>query len=104
YNYRFEYVDVLNERRITDSLGNVSIVTLDDRGLPICEIDALGGRTSYEYDEAGRTTLIIDPAGRRTQDADDDSGKLLQIARPGRARPTFRYADHPQPGVIRAAH
>ena len=53
---------MLNERRITDSLGHVSLVKLDERGLPISEIDPLGGMTVFEYDEAGRTTC-----GRRSR-------------------------------------
>jgi RHS repeat-associated protein len=82
YNYRFEYIDLLNERRITDSLGNVSVVKLDERGLPICEIDALGGRTIYEYDEAGRTTAIIDQDGHRAEFVYDERGNLLTLTRP----------------------
>ncbi|MPY87896.1 MAG: type IV secretion protein Rhs, partial [Luteitalea sp.] len=47
YNYHFEYIDTLNERRITDPHGQVSLVKLDDNGLPISEIDPLGGMTIY---------------------------------------------------------
>jgi RHS repeat-associated protein len=81
YDYRFEYIDLLKERRITDSLRNVSIVKLDERGLPICEIDALGGRTIYEYDEAGRTKAVIDQDGHRTEWAYDARGNLLTLTR-----------------------
>ena len=82
YNYRFEYIDALQERRLTDSLGYVSVVKLDSRGLPISEIDALGGMTSYEYDENGRTTAVLDPEGHRTEYAYDDRGNLLKLTRP----------------------
>ncbi|MCR5867058.1 RHS repeat-associated core domain-containing protein [Aquincola sp. J276] len=78
YDYRFQYLDALNERRITDSLGHVSLVKLDDRGLPINEIDPLGGMTVYEYDDAGRTTAVVDPAGRRTEWSHDERGNLLR--------------------------
>ena len=54
-----------DERRITDSLGHVSLVKLDERGLPISEIDPLGGITLYEYDDAGRTTAVVDQDGHR---------------------------------------
>ncbi len=78
YDYRFEYIDVLNERRITDSLGHVSIVKLDDRGLPISEIDPLGGRTIYEYDDAGRTIGVTSTRRwRRTEYSYDERGNLL---------------------------
>jgi RHS repeat-associated protein len=92
YNYTFEYHDVLKERRITDSLGNVSIITLDERGLPICEIDALGGRTIYEYDEAGRTTAVVDPAGGRTEYHFDDEGNILKLVQADGATICNEYA------------
>ena len=82
YDYRFEYLDALDERRITDSLGHVSIVKLDERGLPISEIDPLGGMTVYAYDDAGRTTAVVDPGGRRTGYAYDERGNLLVLTRP----------------------
>lgn len=82
YNYRFHYFDELNERRITDSLGHVSIVKLDEQGLPISEIDPLGGMTIYEYDEVGRTSAVVDPAGNRTQYQYDERGNLLKLIRP----------------------
>lgn len=97
YDYRFEYLDALNERRITDSLGHVSLVKLDDRGLPINEIDSLGGMTVYEYDDAGRTTAVVDPAGRRTAWTYDERGNLLCIERPDGSvvRSVFDDDDNP---------
>lgn len=82
YDYHFAYLDAINERRITDSLGHVSLVKLDERGLPISEIDPLGGRTIYEYDDCGRTTAVVDPAGRRTEYVYDERGNLLKLTRP----------------------
>lgn len=82
YDYQFEYIDVLNERRITDSLGHVTIVKLNADGLPISEIDPLGGMTSFEYDEASRTTAVTDPGGRRTAYQYDQRGNLLKLTRP----------------------
>ncbi|SDE51130.1 RHS repeat-associated core domain-containing protein [Variovorax sp. CF079] len=97
YDYRFEYLDALNERRITDSLGHVSIVKLDESGLPISEIDPLGGMTVYEYDDVGRTTAVVDPAGRRTEYAYDERGNLLKLVRPDGAviATVFDEADKP---------
>ena len=57
-------------------------MTLDERGLPICEIDALGGRTIYEYDEAGRTTAVVDASGRRAEYHYDEAGNLVTLVRP----------------------
>ncbi len=82
YDYHFAYLDAINERRITDSLGHVSLVKLDERGLPINEIDPLGGRTIYEYDDCGRTTAVVDPGGRRTEYVYDEHGNLLKLTRP----------------------
>jgi RHS repeat-associated protein len=82
YDYRFGYCDILNERRITDSLGHVTLVKLDESGLPIAEFDPLGGVTIYEYDEAGRTTAVVAPEGRRTEYAYDERGNLLALTRP----------------------
>lgn len=65
YDYRFAYLDLIHERRITDSLGHVSVVKLDENGLPINETDPLGGITIFEYDDCGRTSAVVDPAGRR---------------------------------------
>lgn len=82
YDYQFAYFDAINERRITDSLGNVSIVKLNEAGLPISEIDPLDGMTIYQYDEAGRTTAVIDPAGNKTAYDYDERGNLLKLTRP----------------------
>ncbi|MGH8578793.1 MAG: DUF6531 domain-containing protein, partial [Gammaproteobacteria bacterium] len=94
YNYRFEYLDALNERRITDSLGHVSIVQLDESGLPISEIDPLGGMTIFEYDEAGRTTAVVDPGGHRTGYEYDERGNLLKLTRPDGAAIVSEFDDH----------
>jgi RHS repeat-associated protein len=82
YDYRFGWLDEANEVRITDSLGGVSVVTLDDRRLPISEIDPLGGVTVYEYDDVGRTTAVIDQDGHRTSYEYDDRGNLTKLTRP----------------------
>ncbi len=82
YDYRFLYIDAINERRITDSLGHVSVVKLNEQGLPINEIDPLNGVTIYEYDDCGRTTAVVDPGGQRTEYAYDERGNLLKLTRP----------------------
>jgi RHS repeat-associated protein len=82
YDYRFEYHDLLNQRRITDSLGHVCLVKLDERGLPISELDPLDGITTYEYDDACRTTAVNAPGGLRTGYQYDQRGNLLKLTRP----------------------
>jgi len=82
YNYKFEYLDALNERKITNSLGYVSVVKLNDAGLPISEIDPLGGMTIFEYDNVGRTTAVIDQDQRRTEYEYDERGNQLKLTRP----------------------
>lgn len=91
YDYQFEYLDVLNERRITDSLGHVTIVKLNEGGLPISEIDPLGGMTSFEYDDAGRTTSVTDPGGKRTAYQYDERGNLLKLTRPDGASISTKF-------------
>jgi len=97
YDYTFSYIDALNERRITDSLGHVSTVKLSEAGLPISEIDPLGGMTVYEYDDAGRTTAVVDPGGKRTEYVYDELGNLLSLVRPDGAAvsTTFDAASKP---------
>jgi RHS repeat-associated protein len=101
YNYRFDYIDPLNERRITNSLGHVSIVKLNEAGLPISEIDPLGGMTIYEYDEAGRTTAVVDQAGRRTAYQYDERGNLLKLTRPDGLSIVTKFDDNDRPIGIR---
>jgi RHS repeat-associated protein len=97
YDYKFEYLDALGERRITDSLGHVSIVTLDDRGLPICEIDPLDGKTTFEYDEAGRTTAVVNPGGLRTEYVYDAAGNLLKTVLPDGSAVSAAFDENHKP-------
>jgi RHS repeat-associated protein len=82
YDYRFEYFDAIGERRISNSLGHVSTVQCDERGLPILETDPLSGRTIFEYDDAGRTTAVVAPGNHRTTYEYDERGNLLALTRP----------------------
>ena len=81
YAYEFVYLDAARERRIRDSLGNVWLVKIDERGLPISEIDPLGGLTSYAYDESARTVAVEDQDGHRTEYEFDVSGNLQKLTR-----------------------
>lgn len=100
YDYRFDYLDAAGERRIADSLGNVSVIKVDERGLPIGEIDPLGGMTIYEYDDVGRTTAVVDPEGRRTSYAYDHRGNLLALERPDGAAILTEYDLQDKPAAV----
>ena len=82
YDYRFAYNEILHQTEITDSLGNTTVVKLDEDQLPLCEIDPLGGVTVYEYDEAGRTVAVTAPEGLRTSFVYDGYGNLLKTVLP----------------------
>ena len=82
FDYQFEYIDALSERKITNSLGHVSVVKLNEDGLPISEIDPLGGMTIFEYDEVGRTTAVVDQDQHRTEYEYDERGNQLKLTQP----------------------
>ncbi|TCW75947.1 type IV secretion protein Rhs [Burkholderia sp. SRS-46] len=77
FDYRFAYDRARMETCVTDSLGHVSVVQMNERGLPVIEIDPLGGVTAYRYDAQGRTKAEIDPAGRTTGWEYDAYGNLI---------------------------
>ena len=104
YDYHFEYNETLRERRITNSLGHVSTVKLDDRDLPISEVDTLGGITSYLYDESGRTVAVVDPAGRRTRYEYDERGNLLKLIRADGSVMTLEVNEGNKPTAITDAN
>jgi RHS repeat-associated protein len=91
YAYGFAYLDAVNERRVTDSLGHTTLVKLDDRGLPINETDPLGGETIYEYDDAGRTVAVVDQDGHRTAYEYDERGNLTALTRPDGSKVAIAY-------------
>ena len=97
FDYRFEYIDLLRERRITDSLGGTTLVMLDERGMPISETDPLGGITVYEYDESGRTSAVTDAANRRTEYHHDEAGNLLRMVRPDGSVVATAFSDQNKP-------
>nr|WP_057927230.1 RHS repeat-associated core domain-containing protein [Burkholderia ambifaria] len=63
-DYRFAYDTQHMETRATNSLGYTTILQLNERSMPVAEIDGLGGTTSYRYDAQGRTSSETDPLGR----------------------------------------
>ncbi|AOJ90459.1 type IV secretion protein Rhs [Burkholderia sp. MSMB0856] len=77
-DYNFTYDRALMETRVTDSLGYLTILQMNDREIPLAQIDALGGITSYRYDAQWRTSAEIDPAGRINMWKYDRQGRLLE--------------------------
>ncbi|WP_175811358.1 RHS repeat-associated core domain-containing protein [Burkholderia contaminans] len=77
FDYRFAYDRTKMETRWTDSLGHRSIIQMNERGMPISEIDPLDGTTSYRYDSQGRTNAELDPAGRTSAWEYDTYGNIL---------------------------
>ncbi|MCW7539780.1 DUF6531 domain-containing protein [Aquabacterium sp. A7-Y] len=91
YERRFAWGPGGRETRVTDSLGHVSVIQCDERGLPVLEIDPLGGRTLFEYDQAGRTTALVDPENHRSAFTYDERGNLLRLQRPDGSCESFDY-------------
>ncbi|KGS24712.1 transposase [Burkholderia pseudomallei] len=77
FDYRFVYDRARMETRVTNSLGHTTIMQMNERGMPVAEIDPLGGVTGYRYDAQGRASAMIDPAGRTTAWEYDAYGSLL---------------------------
>lgn len=100
YNYHFVWADAANEVRVTNSLGDVSVLVLDDRGLPISEADPLGGSTTYDYDEVGRVTAFVDQDANRTEYEYDERGNVLKVTRPDGAASVVEFGLDDRPWVL----
>lgn len=77
FDYRFVYDRARMETRVTNSLGHTTITQMNERGMPVAEIDPLGGVTGYRYDTQGRASAVIDTAGRTTAWEYDAYGSLV---------------------------
>ncbi|MCA8257285.1 DUF6531 domain-containing protein [Burkholderia sp. AU31624] len=77
FDYRFSYDTKQRETTITDSRGYTTILQLDRHGLPLAEIDPLGGVTSYQYDVQRRTSAQTAPSGDATRWDYDAYGDLV---------------------------
>ncbi|MDR6412606.1 RHS repeat-associated core domain-containing protein [Paraburkholderia terricola] len=97
FDYRFVYDRSRMETRVTDSLGHTTITQMNERGIPVAEIDPLGGVTGYQYDAQGRTSVVIDPAGRTTAWEYDAYGNLLVQMLPDRSAIRTEFDPHHRP-------
>ncbi len=100
YDYHFAYWLEIQETRITDSLGHVSTVKYNETGLPILEIDPLGGRTIFEYDEVGRSSAVIDASNNRTEFMYDARGNLLRLTYPDGSKVSIEIDAYNKPASI----
>ena len=101
-HYRFAYDRERRETRIADSLGRVAIMQLNERGMPVAEIDVQGGVTSYRYDSQGRTCTEIDAQGRTTQWEYDAQGNLLAQLLPDGSAARAEYDSNHKPVCLTA--
>ncbi|AIA25190.1 RHS repeat-associated core domain-containing protein [Kosakonia sacchari] len=76
WDYHFAYHALLNEVEVTDSQGAVSRITFDEHGLPVSEIDPLGGNTVFRYDDFGRTVEVTEPDGNTHRWEYDEQGRM----------------------------
>ncbi|WP_241239068.1 RHS repeat-associated core domain-containing protein [Burkholderia stagnalis] len=101
-DYRFFYDRARMETRVTNSLGHTTITQMNERGMPVAEIDPSGGVTGYRYDAHGRTSAVIDPAGRTTTWEYDEHGNLLAQTLPDDSAVRIEYDDDHRPVCVTA--
>ncbi|HDR9762972.1 TPA: RHS repeat-associated core domain-containing protein [Burkholderia cepacia] len=95
FDYRFVYDRTRMQTRITNSLGHTTVLQLNAQGMPVFELDPLGGVTSYRYEARGRTSVATDAAGRITSWAYDRRGNLVMETLPdGRSIRTEYDSNH----------
>ncbi|WP_322088092.1 RHS repeat-associated core domain-containing protein [Burkholderia sp. BCC1999] len=95
FDYRFAYDIEHNQTAITDSLGHVTILQLNEQRTPVAEIDPLGGITSYKYDSQGRASSRIDPVGRAINWCYDRYGNVIKVTLPDGETINTKYdTDH----------
>ncbi|WP_175918004.1 RHS repeat-associated core domain-containing protein [Burkholderia pyrrocinia] len=100
FDYRFSYDTVHKETRITDSRGYTTFMQLNERGMPVLEIDPLGGVTDYRYDTQGRTNARSDPAGHKFRWDYDRYGDLVVQTLPDDSEIRTEFDAHRHPVCV----
>ncbi|WP_185734318.1 RHS repeat-associated core domain-containing protein [Burkholderia sp. Bp9031] len=101
-DYRFDYDITHRETRITNSLGNQTILQANERGIPVARIDPLGNVTNYRYDARSRTSEKIDSAGRTTTWRYDEYGNLVTQTLPDGTAVYAQYNEFGKPICVTA--
>jgi RHS repeat-associated protein len=92
---------------IVDPLGIRTLLTYDERGLPLTLTEAAGtpreATSRFVYDRSGNRVAFIDPAGRRIDYMLDPWGRLRALTLPGsssmertRIELTLNFRDQPE--------
>ncbi len=100
----YEYDDQGRPTKLTDALGNSSILTYPAIGeVPSTITDALLRTTSFIQNADGDVTSITDPAGKVTLLTYDGAGRLLTITDPNHHTAIFTYGTDGRPATVRDA-
>ena len=102
FDYRFLYDLNAMETRVTNSLGHTTVIQLNDRGIPVSELDPLGGMTQYRYDRRGRTCSVVAPSGNATTWEYGDHGNLVAQTMPDGSQLRIEYDENHRPRCITA--
>ncbi|WP_082720680.1 RHS repeat-associated core domain-containing protein [Burkholderia sp. ABCPW 14] len=102
FDYRFVYDRARMETRVTNSLGHTTVTQMNERGMPVAEVDPLGGVTGYRYDAQGRTSAVIDSAGRTTAWEYDAYGSLIVQTLPDGSAIRVEYNANQRPVCVTA--
>ncbi|WP_322027278.1 RHS repeat-associated core domain-containing protein [Burkholderia sp. BCC1977] len=103
FDYRFVFDLGHRETKVIDSLGHVTILQANERGMPVSLVDPLGGLTSYRYDAQGRTCAETDRSGRTTTWAYDAYGNLVGQTLPDGSVTHTAYSAHHKPVCVTAS-
>lgn len=76
---------------ITDAVGSMTTVRVDEDRNPITVVDPMGNVTFYDYDENSNLTDVTDALGRKTSIIYDDRGNAIQITDPERNQLMLDY-------------
>jgi len=76
---------------ITDGVGGVTAVQVDDFGNPILITNSEGALTQMVYDDWGNLVSLVDPLGRQTLSAYDEFGNITRVTNALNESTQFRH-------------
>jgi len=76
---RIEFSRDINAKQeiVKDRMGNITVISYDDRGNVLSQTDAMGNTTSYTYDESGNMLTETDALGNTTSYTYDSNNNIL---------------------------